>query len=151
MSLYQILKFVHVFAAIIAVGFNFSYIVWLVKGKMEKEHLLFSLKGIKLMDDRVANPCYGISLITGFAMAYIAGYNILAISWILYPLILFGIMGILAFGFYSPTLKKQIVVLEKSGSDSPEYKAIEKKQTVIGVTLFALAVAVVAIMVMKPS
>ena len=45
MSLYQILKFIHVFAAIIAVGFNFSYIVWLVKGKMEKEHLLFSLKG----------------------------------------------------------------------------------------------------------
>ena len=149
--MYQILKFVHVFAAIIAVGFNFSYIVWLVKGKMEKEHLLFSLRGIKLMDDRIANPCYGLALITGFAMTYVAGYNILEVPWILYPLILFSIMGILAFGFYSPTLKKQIKIVEEYGGDSPEYKAIEKKQMVIGVALFVLAVAVVAIMVLKPS
>jgi Predicted integral membrane protein (DUF2269) len=151
MSLYQILKFIHVFAAIIAVGFNFSYIVWLVKGKMEKEHLLFSLKGIKLMDDRVANPCYGLALITGFAMAYVAGYNILAVPWILYPLILFAIMGILAFGFYSPTLKKQIKIVEECGGDSSEYKAIEKRQMLIGGILFVLAVAVVAMMVIKPS
>src|SRR5688572_11638138 len=151
MSLYQILKFVHVFAAIIAVGFNFSYIVWLIKGKMEKDHLLFSLRGIKLMDDWVANPCYGLALITGFAMAYVAEYNILTVSWILYPLILFAVMGILAFGFYSPTLKKQIKIVEEYGGDSPEYKAIEKRQMLIGVILFVLAVAVVAIMVLKPS
>ena len=150
MSLYQFLKFVHVFAAIIAVGFNFSYIVWLVKGKMEKEHLVFALKGIKLMDDRVANPCYGLALITGFVMVYIGEYNILSVSWILYPIILFSIMGILAFGFYSPTLKKQIKVLEELGIDFPEYKSIEKKQTIIGVILFVLAVAVVGNMVIKP-
>ena len=59
-------------------------------------------------------------------------------------------MGILAFGFYSPTLKKQIKIVEEYGGDSPEYKAVEKKQMAIGVTLFALAVAVVAIMVVKP-
>ena len=151
MSLYQMLKFIHVFAAIIAVGFNFSYIVWLVRGKMEKEHLLFSLKGIKLMDDRVANPCYGIALITGFAMSYVGGYNILAIPWILYPLILFAIMGILAFGFYSPTLKKQIKIVEEYGGDSPEYKAIEKRQMLVGGILFVLAISVIAIMVIKPS
>jgi hypothetical protein len=149
--MYQILKFIHVFAAIIAVGFNFSYIVWLVKGKMEKEHLLFSLRGIKLMDDRVANPCYGLALITGFAMSYIAGYNILTVPWILYPLILFAIMGILAFGFYSPTLKKQIKIVEECGGDSPEYKAIEKRQMFVGGILFVLAISVIAIMVIKPS
>ena len=59
-------------------------------------------------------------------------------------------MGILAFGFYSPTLKKQIKIVEEYGGDSPQYKAIEKKQMLIGVTLFVLAVAVVAIMVIKP-
>ena len=150
MQLYQILKFIHVFAAIIAVGFNFSYIVWLVRGKMQKEHLLYSLRGIKLMDDRVANPCYGLALISGFAMTYVGEYNILAVSWILYPLILFGIMGLLAFGIYSPNLKKQIKIVEEFGGDSHEYKAIEKKQMVTGVILFVLAFSIVAIMVMKP-
>ena len=150
MQLYQILKFIHVFAAIIAVGFNFSYIVWLVRGKMQKEHLLYSLRGIKLMDDRVANPCYGLALISGFAMTYVGEYNILAVSWILYPLILFGIMGLLAFGIYSPNLKKQIKIVEEFGGDSHEYKAIEKKQMVTGVILFVLAFLIVAIMVMKP-
>jgi quinol-cytochrome oxidoreductase complex cytochrome b subunit len=151
MSLYQVLKFVHVFAAIIAVGFNFSYIVWLVKGKMEKDHLLFSLRGIKFMDDRIANPCYGVALVTGFAMTYVAGYNILEVPWILYPLILFGIMGMLAFGIYSPTLKKQIKIVEEFGGDSSEYKSIEKRQMVIGGILFVLAVSVIAMMVIKPS
>ena len=150
MSLYQVIKFVHVFSVIIAVGFNFSYIVWLVKGKIQKDHLLFALKGIKLMDDKVANPCYGLAVTTGFAMTYYAGYNILAVSWILYPIILFSLMGILAFGFYSPMLKKQIAVVEKLGSDSPEYKAIEKKQMVLGTILFVLAISIVAIMVIKP-
>ena len=102
------------------------------------------------MDDRVANPCYGLAVTTGFAMTYVAGYNLLEVSWILYPLILFSVMGILAFGFYSPTLKKQIKIAEEYGGDSPEYKAIEKKQLIIGVALFALALAIVAIMVIKP-
>ncbi|WP_276372152.1 DUF2269 family protein [Chryseolinea sp. H1M3-3] len=150
MSFYQILKFIHVFAVIIAVGFNFSYIIWMVKGKMEKNHLIFALKGIRFMDGKVANPCYGLILISGLTMAYIADYNILSVTWILYPLILFGIMGILAFAVYSPTLKKQISMLENDTMDTPEYKAIEKKQMGIGAILFLLAVTIVGMMVIKP-
>ncbi len=150
MTLYQIIKFIHVFAVIIAVGFNFSYIIWMVKGKMEKDHLLFALRGIKFMDGKVANPCYGLILISGLAMAHIAGYSILSVTWILYPLILFGIMGILAFAVYSPTLKKQITMLENDTMDTPEYKAIEKRQMGIGAILFVLALTIVGIMVIKP-
>jgi hypothetical protein len=150
MTLYQVIKFVHVFSVIIAVGFNFSYIIWMVKGKMEKDHLLFALRGIKFMDGKVANPCYGLILISGFTMAYIADYNILSVTWIFYPLVLFGIMGILAFGVYSPTLKKQIAMLEKQDMDTPEYKAIEKKQMIVGAILFTLVVTIIAIMVIKP-
>jgi hypothetical protein len=151
MTLYQIVKFIHVFSAIIAVGFNFSYIIWMVKGKMEKDHLLFALRGIKFMDGKVANPCYGLVLISGFTMAYVAEYNILAVTWIRYPLILFAMMGLLAFAVYSPTLKKQIVLVEKGEMDTPEYKAIEKKQMILGAVLFFLAVAIIAIMVIKPT
>lgn len=150
MTLYQILKFVHVFAVIIAVGFNFSYIIWMIKGKMEKNHLLFALRGIQFMDGKVANPCYGLILITGLAMSHVAGYSILSVSWIFYPLVLFGIMGVLAFGMYNPTLKKQIAMIENDNMETPEYKAIEKKQMGIGAILFVLAVVIVGIMVIKP-
>jgi len=150
MTLYQILKFVHVFSVIIAVGFNFSYIIWMVKGKMEKHHLIFALRGIQFMDGKVANPCYGLTLISGLAMAHIAGYSILSVRWIFYPLILFGVMGVLAFAVYSPTLKKQIVMIENDAMDTPEYKVLEKKQMGIGAILFVLAVAIIAIMVIKP-
>jgi hypothetical protein len=150
MTLYQIIKFIHIFSVIIAVGFNFSYIIWMVKGKMEKNHLLFALRGIKFMDGKVANPCYGLILITGLTMAFIADYNILTVTWIFYPLLLFGIMGVLAFAVYSPTLKKQIVMLEKEDMDTPEYMAIEKKQMAVGGILFTLVVAIIAIMVIKP-
>jgi hypothetical protein len=150
MTLYQILKFIHVFSAIIAVGFNFSYIIWMVKGKIEKDHLLFALRGVKFMDGKVANPCYGLIMISGLTMAYIADYNIFSVTWIFYPLILFGIMGVLAFALYSPNLKKQIAILENQGDDTAEYKAIEKKQMVLGGILFTLAVSIIAIMVIKP-
>jgi uncharacterized membrane protein len=132
------------------VGFNFSYIIWMVKGKMEKEHLIFALKGIKFMDGTVANPCYGLVLISGFTMAYEADYNILSVGWILYPIIMFGVMGVLAFSIYSPTLKKQIAMLEHDGIDTPAYKAIEKRQMVLGGVLFSLAIAIIAMMVVKP-
>ena len=151
MTLYETMKFLHVFSAIIAVGFNFSYIIWMVKGKMEKDHLLFALKGIKFMDDRVANPCYGLVLLSGFTMAYAAEYNVLSVTWILYALILFGVMGVMAFTLYSPTLKKQIAMLENGTIDTPEYKMIEKKQMALGGILFTLAIAIIALMVTKPS
>jgi accessory gene regulator protein AgrB len=102
------------------------------------------------MDGKVANPCYGLILITGLTMAYIGDYNILSVTWIFYPLILFGIMGVLAFAVYSPTLKKQIAMLEKQDMDTPEYRAIEKKQMAVGGILFTLVVAIIAIMVIKP-
>jgi hypothetical protein len=150
MTLYQVVKFIHVFSVIIAVGFNFSYIIWMVKGKMEKDHLLFALRGIRFMDGKVANPCYGLILITGLTMAYIADYNILSVTWIFYQLVLFGIMGVLAFAVYSPTLKKQIDTLERQDENSPGYRAMERKQMVVGAILFTLAVAIIAIMVIKP-
>lgn len=122
----------------------------MVKGKMEKDHLLFALRGVKFMDGKVANPCYGLVLISGFAMAYVAEYDILSTTWIRYPVILFAIMGALAFTVYSPTLKKQIVLVEQGSMDTQEYKSIEKKQMILGAVLFLLAVTIIAIMVIKP-
>jgi len=56
MSLYSILKFFHVLLAIVAVGFNASYGIWLARAAREPQHELHVLRGIKILDDRFANP-----------------------------------------------------------------------------------------------
>ncbi|MCU0450809.1 MAG: DUF2269 domain-containing protein [Bernardetiaceae bacterium] len=149
--MYLTLKLIHIVAAIVAVGFNLSYIVWLVKGKAQPEHQLFALRGIKLMDDWLANPSYLLSLITGLLMAYVGNFNVLEIKWLLVSLSLFGLMGVVAFGFYTPALARQIRVWQQNGPQSAEYRRADQRQTVVGLLLFALALAIVAIMVLKPS
>jgi len=36
------------------------------------------LKGIKLIDAKIADPCYLLGLLTGLGLAYVGNYNILA-------------------------------------------------------------------------
>ena len=60
---YEALKFFHVLFAIVAVGFNASYGIWLARAARERDHEAFALRGVKLLDDRFANPAYGLLVI----------------------------------------------------------------------------------------
>ena len=73
--LYTTLKFLHVLLAIIAIGFNSAY--GLIIGRARKAgtaELKFALRTVKFMDDYVANPCYGLLLLTGVGMVHTSGY-----------------------------------------------------------------------------
>lgn len=70
--LFPYLKWLHVLAAVTAVGANITYGVWISRGSRHPESLPFTLSGIKLIDDRIANPAYGLLLITGLLMVYVA-------------------------------------------------------------------------------
>ena len=56
MNAYLILKWVHMLMAIAALGTNLTYGVWLTRAARESQHLGFALRGIKILDDRIANP-----------------------------------------------------------------------------------------------
>ena len=111
MTLYTVLKFVHILFAIAAVGFNASYTVWLVRGRRDPENLEFALKGVKFMDDYVANPAYIGLLITGLALILVLPWNLLHSFWLEAALVLWVIVALLGFGVYTPTLSRQIKVL----------------------------------------
>ena len=87
-SIYLLLKFLHVLLAIIAVGFNASYPIWLGRARHEPEHSLHVLRGIKTLDDRFANPAYALLLVLGLAMTFIAGIP-LTTFWIGASLVLY--------------------------------------------------------------
>src|SRR6266851_3378852 len=72
---FLIVKYIHILAAIVAVGLNISYAVWIIRAQRDPGHVPFTLKGIKFLDDRIANPAYGVLLLTGLLMVFLAGYS----------------------------------------------------------------------------
>jgi uncharacterized membrane protein len=142
------LKTLHVLSAIVAVGANVTYALWMARGERDPAHLGFALRGIKLLDDRVANPAYGVLLITGVIMA-VTQYSI-TLTWTLTGLVIFLVVAALATGVFSPALTRQLKALDAEGVSSPAYQ--RARSTVMGVGLFmtVLVVAVVFVMVFKP-
>jgi uncharacterized membrane protein len=147
--LYPYIKFLHVLLAIVAVGFNASYGVWLARAAREPAHLGHVLRGIKLLDDRFANPAYGLLLVTGLANVFIAGIP-LTTPWIAGGLALWLVLIVVGAAVYSPTLRKQIAALEAGGPDSAEYRALAARGRTVGILLAVIVVVIVFLMVVKP-
>ena len=122
MSLFTLLKFLHVLLAITAVGANVTYGVWLSRAGRDPRDLPFALRGVKMLDDRLANPAYALLLVTGVAMIY-AGRLAWTTPWLLVSLFLYGVLVVLGLAGYTPLLRRQIAVLEAEGPDSPRTSA----------------------------
>ena len=69
--LYLILKWFHILAAIVALGANLTYPLWLVLAQKKPESLVFTLRTVKSMDDWMANPAYVLSFFTGAGMMFL--------------------------------------------------------------------------------
>src|SRR6266851_1627022 len=103
---FLIVKYIHILAAIVAVGLNLSYAVWIIRAQRDPGHVPFTLKGIKFLDDRIANPAYGVLLLTGLLMVFLAGYSFTTL-WIAAALVLFAVLivlVILAMMVFKPSL-----------------------------------------------
>jgi uncharacterized membrane protein len=148
---YEVLKYVHVLMAIVAVGFNASYAIWLRRAARAPEHRAFALRGVKVLDDRFANPAYGVLLLTGLIMVLTTPGLHLTTFWVLVALILYVTTVTLAAGVYTPTLRKQIEALEAEGPSSERFLALAKRSTVSGIVLGVIVVVIVFLMVTKPT
>lgn len=150
MPIFDILKFLHILLAIVAVGFNISYAIWIQRAARSPQNLDFTLRGIKFLDDYIANPAYIGLFLTGLAMVLVLPIPF-STFWISAAMGLWLILLIGGFGFYTPTLRKQIHALETSGADSPEYIRLNKRGTVIGIILAVIVVIILLLMVFKPN
>jgi hypothetical protein len=148
MTWYTLLKFVHVLLAIIAVGSNITYGVWNGLAAREPVHLPFAVRGIAFIDRRVANPAYGLLLITGLALLAAGKWGFR--GWVIVALVLFALLIVVAIGFYSRVVRQQIQALETEGQASAAYKGLTGQATTYGVVSLVLALAIVFMMVVKP-
>jgi uncharacterized membrane protein len=148
--LFLIIKWIHVLSAITAVGANITYGIWISRASQEPKFLPFVLRNIKLIDDRVANPCYGLLLITGLIMAFLAPIP-LKTPWLLSGLTLYVLATILGLFGFTPVVKQQIQLLDSEGFDSPNYQAVSKRARLLGIVVGVDVVIIVFLMVVKPA
>ena len=148
---FQFIKFIHVLLAIVAVGFNASYGIWLARSatapQATQSHVL---RTIKFLDDRFANPAYGLLLITGLFMAFSAGIPFSRL-WIALAIGLWLVLIFVGLGVYTPTLRDQIRVLESDGPGSEEYQRLSARGRTVGIVLAIIVVIIVFLMVTKPA
>jgi uncharacterized membrane protein len=149
-TVYTLTKFLHVVLAIIAVGFNASYGIWIVRSVRDPEHIGFAMRTIKFLDDRFANPAYGLLLLTGLFMTFNAGYP-LSTFWIAAALVLYFLVLVLAFVVISPNFRAQLRALETAGPASAEFRAAAARGRTFGILVSVLVVAIVFLMVTKPT
>ncbi len=147
--LYLILKWLHVLLAIAAIGANITYGVWISRAARKPEVLPFTLRGVKILDDRIANPAYVLLLVTGVALVFVGGWSFTT-PWILISLALYVVAVLLGLFGYTPTLRRQIQLAESGSLNSPEYAAVAQRGTILGIILAVVVVAIVFLMVVKP-
>ena len=149
MDWYPWLKTLHIFFAIVAVGLNISYAVWQARATREPEHTGYALRGIKFLDDRIANPAYGGLLVVGILLVPLGPWEFTQL-WVAAAIGLYLVMGVVAFFFYSPTLTKLIASYESSGAATAEFTALSGRSRAVGIVLAVLVVAIIVLMVVKP-
>ncbi|MGH2468031.1 MAG: DUF2269 family protein, partial [Candidatus Limnocylindrales bacterium] len=83
-----LLKLIHVFSAIVAVGANVTYAFWMRLAGRDRDRLTFTIRSIHWIDMRLANPAYGVLLITGGLMV-VGGLYSFQTGWIAASIVLY--------------------------------------------------------------
>ena len=146
---YLLVEWLHIVSAMVAVGANATYGVWLARAKRQPAVLPFTLRSVKWIDDRLANPAYAVLLVTGLGMAHL-GRIPLSTPWLATALTLYVLVTLIALLGYTPTLRKQIEALDSTGLDSPEYRVLASRAGKLGGVLAVMVLAIVYMMVVKP-
>ena len=146
---FLIVKYIHILSAIVAVGLNISYAIWILRAQREPAHTAFALKGIKFLDDRIANPAYGLLLLSGLLMVVLLPIPITTL-WIVIALVLYAVLLVVAITQYTPTLRNQIKLAEAGDTTSAEFRGLARRGQLLGQMLGLIVLVILAMMVFKP-
>ena len=146
---FLILKWVHILAAIVAFGANVTYFVWRSRAARSPEALPFTVRTIKVIEDRLANPAYAIAGISGLALVWTSGYTFTQ-AWVLVSIVLFLLMMVVGIVVYAPVFRRQLELAEAGRGQTDEYRAAARRGNILGAVLTVLVVAIVYLMTVRP-
>jgi uncharacterized membrane protein len=146
---YSLLKLVHVLAAILAVGTNLTYFVWLSTARTHPEQAPHVLPGIRALDRWLANPAYLVLPVTGILMV-LDGHLGFTTFWIATAIVLYVAMAAIAGVLFSPSLRRQ-VQLAAAAAEPSAYDRAAKRTMVTGAITMVPIAAILYLMVIKPT
>jgi uncharacterized membrane protein len=151
MDWYLFWKLLHVLAAIVAVGSNVTYFVWLaaMRGRSQPAQS-FALETISKVDRRVANPAYTILPLTGVVMVLISPLGFTTF-WIAVAIGLYILVGVSAGALFVPALRRLTTIVDTDGPDAPGYAEAAQRTKVRGLLTMLPVAGIVFLMVMKPT
>jgi uncharacterized membrane protein len=146
---YLWVKWLHVLAAIAALGSNLTYATWLSLAARDEKDLAFALRGIERLEGRLANPSYVILLITGLLLVFL-GRLPMTTPWLLAALVLYILTTLVGIFGFAPHLRRQRQLAGSPGPASEEYLRAAGRSLRLGVLTIGIVVVIVFLMVVKP-
>lgn len=143
-----LLKLVHVLSVITAVGANVTYAFWLRSAGTDRDRVLFVISGVRRLDRRVANPAYGVVLLTGVLMVLTGAYSFEQ-GWIAAAIVLYIAVAVLGIAVFAPAIRRQLAAAEADPT-TPTYAAAARRTARLGWLTTAVVLVIVALMVTKP-
>ena len=71
--------------------------------------------------------------------------------WIAASIGLWAVLLVVGLGVYTPTLRRQIALIESVGAGDPVYRAAARKGQIVGIVLAVIVIVMVFLMVTKPT
>lgn len=145
---FLLLKLVHVVSAIVAVGANVTYAIWMSRAHRDRDHLVFVIETIRELDRRLALPAYVVVLITGVVMVARGAYSFTT-GWIVAAIALYALAVVVGIVAFAPTIRRQLAEAKLDPS-SPAYADLARRISRLTLVTLVIVSTIVILMVTKP-
>jgi hypothetical protein len=136
--------------AITALGANLTYGAWFARANMNPAFAPVALRGIKFIDDWIANPAYLLLLPTGAAMVALGHFSFRT-HWISWAMGLWALAILAGYLGYSPALRAQIRAVDVEGINSRPARGLAVRANIYAAVLGILIIAILILMVFRPA
>lgn len=155
--LYLSLKAVHVFATVVFLGNIIMGLFWHAYAARTRDARMIShaMGGIILSDRFFTIPGVVVILMSGVLLAIQGGYPLLRTGWILWPIVLFSVSGLVFLVRVAP-LQRQLLAMAQRGAergqfDYTPYHTLALRWELWGALALLTPVAALFIMTLKPA
>ncbi len=146
---YLAIKLLHVLLAILGVGFTSTFGLIMAGAAGKLDALPFALRTLERLE-KISAPCFGGLLVTGVLLAWIGHFKWTEL-WVIGSLTIMGVALVLAMTVASPTLAKQVQLIEQSPLPLDQLQQLADRSRKVGMVLGLMSLTLVSLMIFKPT